>query len=139
MSAAHAVTLLEYCLVAGLDWWDVLVALRPAAVDAVCDRLTESFARQPPATQQFHYVSHLSLRAALHRLSPVGQSRAADLTALLMLHSVSNAFKTLLRPSDLSSHDKGPADSLQGNTFFYFFVKIELCIILSLKASKVKN
>ncbi|XP_054283899.1 mediator of RNA polymerase II transcription subunit 16-like [Macrosteles quadrilineatus] len=113
VSAIYAATLLEYCLVTGLDWWDVLVALRPTMVDAVCDRVTEGFSRQPSTTQQYHYVSHLSLRAALYRLSPSGQSRAADLTALLMLHSVSTAFKTLLRPSDLSSHDKGPADSLQ--------------------------
>lgn len=122
MSAVYAASLLEYCLVTGLDWWDVLIALRPAMVDAVCDRLTEAMARQPPATQQFHYVSHLSLRAALYRLSPSGQSRAADLTALLMLHSVSTAFKTLLRPSDLSSHDKGPADSLQGNKNYLMIV-----------------
>uniref|UniRef100_A0A1B6EV13 Mediator of RNA polymerase II transcription subunit 16 n=1 Tax=Cuerna arida TaxID=1464854 RepID=A0A1B6EV13_9HEMI len=113
MSAGYAVSLLEYCLVTGLDWWDILIALRPQMVDAVCDRLTEGFARQPPATQQYHYVSHLSLRSALYRLNPSGQARAADLTALLMLHSVSTAFKTLLRPSDLSSHDKSPADSLQ--------------------------
>lgn len=41
-----------------------------------------------------------------------GQSKAADLSSLLMIHSVATAFKSLLRPSDLISHDKGPADSL---------------------------
>ena len=49
-----------------------------------------------------------------YRLVPAGQAKAADLTALLMLHSVATAFKSLLRPSDLASHDKGPAESLQG-------------------------
>lgn len=29
-----------------------------------------------------------------------------------MLHSVATAFKSLLRPSELTSHDKGPAESL---------------------------
>jgi len=29
-----------------------------------------------------------------------------------MLHSISTAFKSLLRPSEMSSHDKSPADSL---------------------------
>lgn len=29
-----------------------------------------------------------------------------------MIHSVATAFKSLLRPSDLISHDKGPAESL---------------------------
>lgn len=41
-----------------------------------------------------------------------GQNRAADLSSLLMIHSVATAFKSLLRPSDLISHDKGPAESL---------------------------
>jgi mediator of RNA polymerase II transcription subunit 16 len=50
-----------------------------------------------------------------YRLTVNGQSKAADLTSLLMLHSVATAFKSLLRPSDLSSHDKGPAESLAGN------------------------
>lgn len=41
-----------------------------------------------------------------------GQNKAADLSSLLMIHSVATAFKSLLRPSDLISHDKGPAESL---------------------------
>ena len=31
-----------------------------------------------------------------------------------MLYSIATAFKTLLRPSDMSNHDKGPAESLAG-------------------------
>lgn len=46
------------------------------------------------------------------RLSIPGQSKAHDLTSLLMLHSILIAFKNLLRPSDLTSHDKGPAENL---------------------------
>ena len=42
----------------------------------------------------------------------LGQNKAADLSSLLMIHSVATAFKSLLRPSDLISHDKGPAESL---------------------------
>ncbi|XP_075213152.1 mediator complex subunit 16 [Lycorma delicatula] len=113
MSIQLATTLLEYCLVTGLDWWDILISLRPNILDAVCDRLTENFNRQPAAVQQYHYVTYLALKSALYRLSLSGQPRAADLTALLMLHSVATAFKSLLRPSDLVSHDKGPAESLQ--------------------------
>lgn len=41
-----------------------------------------------------------------------GQNKAADLSSLLMIHSVATAFKSLLRPSDLISYDKGPAESL---------------------------
>lgn len=52
------------------------------------------------------------LRSNSFRLSIPGQSRAHDLTSLLMLHSILIAFKSLLRPSDLTSHDKGPAENL---------------------------
>lgn len=113
VNVSLATTLLEYCLVTGLDWWDALISIRPNMLDAVCDRLTDNFNKQPMAVQQYHYVTYLSLKGALYRLTPAGQQRAADLTALLMLHSVSTAFKSLLRPSDLVSHDKGPAESLQ--------------------------
>lgn len=41
-----------------------------------------------------------------------GQDKAADLSSLLMINSVSAAFKSLLRPSELISQDKGPAESL---------------------------
>lgn len=43
-----------------------------------------------------------------------GQTRASDLTSLLMLHSIATAFKSLLRPSELVSYEKGPAESLAG-------------------------
>lgn len=48
------------------------------------------------------------------RLTFQGQSKACDLTNLLMLHSIATAFKSYLRPSDMSCHDKSPADSLAG-------------------------
>lgn len=69
-----------------------------------------------------------------------GQSKAADLSSLLMIHSVATAFKSLLRPSDLISHDKGPAESLatvineaitdvdkvKSKFFFFFAAKISI-------------
>lgn len=41
-----------------------------------------------------------------------GQSKVTDLSSLLMINSVATAFRSLLRPSDLMSHEKGPAESL---------------------------
>lgn len=41
-----------------------------------------------------------------------GQNKAADLSSLFMIHSIATAFKSLLRPSDLSFHDKVPAERL---------------------------
>lgn len=67
MTVPYACTLLEYCLVTGLDWWDLLVSLRPSMMDTVCDRFTESFNRQLPHVQQFHYVQFLNIKTSLYR------------------------------------------------------------------------
>ncbi|XP_047102177.1 mediator of RNA polymerase II transcription subunit 16 isoform X1 [Schistocerca piceifrons] len=112
ISVSCASTLLEYCMMTGFDWWDVLVSLRPEIIDAVCERFSENFNRQSAPIQQFYYIKQLNIKTSLYRLSMNGQSKAADLTSLLMLHSVATAFKSLLRPSDLSNHEKGPAESL---------------------------
>ena len=79
MTVPCACTLLEYCLVTGLDWWDLLVSLRPSMMDTVCERFTESFNRQPQQIQQFHYVQFLNIKTSLYRflliltLMPIGQ------------------------------------------------------------------
>ncbi|KAB0804725.1 hypothetical protein PPYR_01695 [Photinus pyralis] len=114
LSVPYATTMLEYCLVTGLDWYDLLLAVRPGMLDPLCERLTESFNRQMPNVQQFFYVQYLCIKISLYRLTPQGQNKVNDLTQLLMLHSISTAFKSLLRPSEMSSHDKSPADSLAG-------------------------
>lgn len=111
MSINVASVLLEYCLVTGGDPWDVLVSLRPPLVEATADKIVDNFNRQPLHTQQYYYVGHLALRIALARVGGC-QSKAQDLSSLLMLHSVSNAFTSLLRPSDMANTDKGPQDSL---------------------------
>lgn len=37
-----------------------------------------------------------------------------------MLHSILIAFKSLLRPADLASHDKGPAENLASKFYTYY-------------------
>ncbi|KAG5318992.1 MED16 polymerase, partial [Pseudoatta argentina] len=112
MSLSYACTLLEYCLVTGLDWLDILLCLRSSMIEALCERLDVSFNRQLQSTQQYHYILFLSIKTSLYRMLVTGQNKAADLSSLLMIHSVATAFKSLLRPSDLISYDKGPAESL---------------------------
>lgn len=112
LSVPYCTTVLEYCLIGGFDWLDLMLVLRPSMIEAVCDRLTESFNRQPQFLQQFFYVQMLCIKTSLYRLSANGQSKANDLTSFLMLHSISTAFKGLLRPSEITSHEKSPADSL---------------------------
>ncbi|KMQ93317.1 mediator of rna polymerase ii transcription subunit 16-like protein [Lasius niger] len=104
----------EYCLVTGLDWLDILLCLRSSMIEALCERLDVSFNRQSQSTQQYHYIQFLCIKTSLYRMlgTVSGQNKAADLSSLLMIHSVATAFKSLLRPSDLISYDKGPAESL---------------------------
>ncbi|CAD1478310.1 unnamed protein product, partial [Heterotrigona itama] len=112
LTLSYACTLLEYCLVTGLDWLDILLCLRSSMIDPLCERLDVSFNRQLQPIQQYHYIQFLCIKTSLYRMLVPGQSKAADLSSLLMIHSVATAFKSLLRPSDLISHDKGPAESL---------------------------
>lgn len=104
--------LLEYCLVTGMDYIDVLLNLKVQFLDSIIEKLTENFNRQTSIVQQYYYVNFLTLKTNLYRLTVSGQSKAHDLTSLLMLHSILIAFKSLLRPSDLTCHDKGPAENL---------------------------
>jgi len=112
LTVPYAVTLLEYCLISGMDWWDVLLALRPSMLEAVCERFTESFNRQTSSTQQILLTQYLCIKTSLYKMSASGQQKSSDLLNLIMLHSISTAFKSLLRPSDLVNHDKSPADSI---------------------------
>ncbi|KAL2712763.1 mediator of RNA polymerase II transcription subunit 16 isoform X1 [Vespula squamosa] len=112
LTLGYACTLLEYCLVTGLDWLDVLLCLRASMIETLCERLDASYTRQTQPIQQYLYVQFLCIKTSLYRMLVSGQNRAADLSSLLMIHSVATAFKSLLRPSDLISHDKGPAESL---------------------------
>ncbi|XP_034950034.1 mediator of RNA polymerase II transcription subunit 16-like [Chelonus insularis] len=112
ITLSYACTMLEYCLVTGTDWLDLLFCLRSSTIEALCERFDSSFNRQTVTTQQYHYIQFLCIKISLYRMLVTGQSKAADLSSLLMIHSVATAFKSLLRPSDLISHDKGPAESL---------------------------
>lgn len=109
---SYAIQLLEYCLIGGYDALDIFVMLKVQQLDTIIERLSENFMRQPTSTQQFYYVNFFAMKANLYRLSISGQPKAYDLTCFLMLHSILIGFKSLLRPSGLSSHDKGPAENL---------------------------
>lgn len=108
----YVISLLEYCLISGYDALDVFLILKVQQLDTIIDRLSENFMRQSTNTQQFYYVNFFAMKANLYRLSIPGQQKAYDLTCFLMLHSILIGFKSLLRPSGLSSHDKGPAENL---------------------------
>lgn len=67
LSVPYTTTLLEYCLITGLDWLDLLLVLRTGMLDALCDRLSESFNKQSSAVQQFFFESYLCIKTSLYR------------------------------------------------------------------------
>lgn len=48
----HLLFLLEYCMVTGYDWWDVLLHVQPGMVHNLVERLHEEYMRQNQALQQ---------------------------------------------------------------------------------------
>ncbi|GBP87241.1 Mediator of RNA polymerase II transcription subunit 16 [Eumeta japonica] len=107
----HFANGLEYALVAGYDYLDLLLALKPAAREPLYDRMTEWLSRQPVAFRQFYQSAWLNLRAALCRLMPNGQTRASELTSLQTLHSIWACVEAAVRPTELG--EKGPLEALQ--------------------------
>ncbi|EDV98358.1 mediator of RNA polymerase II transcription subunit 16 [Drosophila grimshawi] len=97
--------LLEYCIVTGVDASDVLL-LNLGNLEALVEKLTENFTRQPSYVRQFYYANFLALKSNLCR------AQQQEFDNLIILHAISSTFKSLLRPSDLGCQDKGPADNL---------------------------
>ncbi|XP_064535955.1 mediator of RNA polymerase II transcription subunit 16 [Drosophila montana] len=97
--------LLEYCIVTGVDASDVLL-LNLGNLEALVEKLTDNFTRQPSYVRQFYYANFLALKSNLCR------AQQQEFDNLIILHAISSTFKSLLRPSDLGCQDKGPADNL---------------------------
>lgn len=67
MSPNYIVTLLEYCLITGIDWWDVLLGVRSALIEPVCERLSYTFSQQPQSLQVFWHNKFMALKCSLYR------------------------------------------------------------------------
>lgn len=52
LALQHLLFLLEYCMVTGYDWWDILLHVQPGMVQSLVERLHEEYTRQKPALQQ---------------------------------------------------------------------------------------
>ncbi|KAH8277986.1 hypothetical protein KR018_012196 [Drosophila ironensis] len=103
--SAPGLLLLEYCIVTGCDASDVLL-LNLGNLEALVEKLTDNFTRQPSYVRHFYYANFLALKSNLCRV------QQQDFDNLIILHAISTTFKSLLRPSDLGCQDKGPADNL---------------------------
>ncbi|CAL8251852.1 unnamed protein product [Merluccius merluccius] len=108
----HLLFLLEYCMVTGYDWWDVLLHVQPGMVHSLVEKLHEEYMRQNHALQQVLATRIVAVKASLCKLSSATAARACDFHAKLLLMAISSTFKSLLRPHTLHSPDKSPGDRL---------------------------
>ncbi|XP_066551750.1 mediator of RNA polymerase II transcription subunit 16 [Amia ocellicauda] len=108
----HLLFLLEYCMVTGFDWWDVLLHVQPGMVHSLVERLHEEYMRQNQALQQVLSTRVVAMKASLCKLSSATAARACDFHAKLLLIAISSTLKSLLRPHLLNTPDKSPGDRL---------------------------
>ena len=67
MSLGYACTLLEFCLLSGLDWLDLLLSLRSPMIETLSERFDTSFNRQPLHIQQCYYMQFLCIKISLNK------------------------------------------------------------------------
>uniref|UniRef100_A0A4W4HRY5 Mediator of RNA polymerase II transcription subunit 16 n=1 Tax=Electrophorus electricus TaxID=8005 RepID=A0A4W4HRY5_ELEEL len=108
----HLLFLLEYCMVTGYDWWDVLLHVQPGMVHNLVEKLHEEYMRQNQALQQVLATRIVAVKASLCKLSSATAARACDFHAKLLLIAISSTLKSLLRPHVLNTPDKSPGDRL---------------------------
>nr|KAF6349374.1 mediator complex subunit 16 [Myotis myotis] len=112
LALRHLLFLLEYCMVTGYDWWDILLHVQPAMVQSLVERLHEEYTRQKAALQQVLSTRILAMKASLCKLSPCTVTLVCDYHAKLFLIAISSTLKSLLRPHILNTPDKSPGDRL---------------------------
>lgn len=112
ISLNYAQLMLEYSLLSGNDYWDILISIKPTFVDSLCDRITEAFiTRQSPSMQQKWLDSVLELKAALHRCVNSNVSKTGDYYTIKMLNAISETVKRLIRAREFLEND-GPSEKL---------------------------
>ncbi|PNJ05385.1 MED16 isoform 15, partial [Pongo abelii] len=112
LALRHLLFLLEYCMVTGYDWWDILLHVQPNMVQSLVEKLHEEYTRQTAALQQVLSTRILAMKASLCKLSPCTVTRVCDYHTKLFLIAISSTLKSLLRPHFLNTPDKSPGDRL---------------------------
>ena len=115
MSLNFAQLMLEYALISGNDYWDILISIKPQFVDILCEKITENFcgSRQPPYVQQKWFDKVLQLKAALYRCVNSGPTsyKSGDYYAMKMLNAIAETIKRLIRAREYQENE-GPAEKL---------------------------
>lgn len=101
--------LLQYCLLTGWEWWDVLMAAhlgtQTDTLDAVLRMLTDDFSMQDIPQQQIHGSRLRAIKASLFRCMKDGAGQAVDCYVRQLLMAIAATIRSLLR-SSLSAGDQ---------------------------------
>lgn len=106
------VLLLEYAMVTGQDWWDIFLAVRQGMIQNICQSLTDSFNKQVHTMQDYVFMRLLSMKMGLFSGYSAGHQKAVDFHTQLVLYSIGNIIKSMLKPRNVTSQDKGPAEKV---------------------------
>lgn len=118
MSLNHAQLMLEYSIMTGNDYWDILISMKPSYVETICDRINDCFLskQQNQSMQQKWLDSVLQLKATLFRCINPGPStnhlcKAGDYHTSKMLYAIFETIKRLIRAREYFDNE-GPAEKL---------------------------
>lgn len=95
--------LLQYCLLTGWEWWDVLMAAHlgtPAdTLDAMLRQLTDEFSIQDIPQQQIRLSRFRAIKASLFRCMKDGAGQAIDCYVRQLLVAIATFFRSVLKSS----------------------------------------
>ncbi|KAH9423325.1 Mediator of RNA polymerase II transcription subunit 16 [Dermatophagoides pteronyssinus] len=115
MSINFAQLMLEYALISGNDYWDILISVKSQFVDILCEKITENFcgSKQPSYVQQKWFDKILQLKAALYRCVNSGplSYKSGDYYSMKMLNAIAETIKRLIRAREYQENE-GPAEKL---------------------------
>ncbi|XP_052794233.1 mediator of RNA polymerase II transcription subunit 16-like [Mya arenaria] len=109
---SSVVLLLEYAMVTGQDWWDVFLSVRQGMIMNISQTLTDNFNKQVHTMQDYVFMRLLSMKMGLFCSYSAGHQKAVDFHTQLVLHSIGNVIRGILKPRNVSSQDKGPAEKI---------------------------
>lgn len=95
--------LLQYCLLTGWEWWDVLMAAHlgtpPDTLDAVLRLFTDDFILQDMSQQLIYGSRFRTIKASLLKCTKDGAGQAVDCFVHQLLIAIAATFRSLLRSS----------------------------------------
>ncbi|KAK7072743.1 hypothetical protein SK128_001952 [Halocaridina rubra] len=108
------ILLLEFALVSGYDWWDLLLLTPSSSVQTLTDRLTDTFLQHSTPLVQHLYTKFLVLKTSMLRLLGSQQQKAIEARLQAQLTAIQQLFRSL-RPvtCDVATADKNISASIQ--------------------------